>query len=67
MTDDRPTFEQWMARADRQVRKLAGLSAHDLPDQPWHDWYDDEMPPTSAAVQALANEGFPFDPDIDLT
>lgn len=68
--DDRPTFEQWMAQVDRQVRNMAGIAALDLPDQPWHDWYDDETPPITAAVSALSNEGFPFPDDddtIDLT
>jgi hypothetical protein len=59
------TFPQWLKEVDREIGKLCGLSHNDLADQPWHDWYDDEMSPAEAAESALADEGFPFGDDTE--
>lgn len=54
------TFQQWMRAVDSEVYALAGVSVHDLADQTFRDWYDDEIEPSEAAEMALENEGFPF-------
>jgi hypothetical protein len=49
------TFDDWMHKVDRSVESFAGLSAFDLPDCPYRDWYDDELTPREAALKALSN------------
>ena len=56
----RTTFEEWMGAVDRRLASLCGLTHTCIADQPWHDWYQDGMPPRYAAEEALHNEGFPF-------
>lgn len=51
------TFAAWMAQVDRILMQKGGLSHHDLADQTWRDWYDDEVSPANAAWEALDNEG----------
>src|SRR5262245_12217044 len=38
-------FDEWMVRIDNAVQALSGLSAHDLPDAPYRDWFDDGLSP----------------------
>lgn len=52
------TFEEWYALVSRNLVRIAGVSADDLADQCWRDWYDDELTPLAAANLALENEGF---------
>lgn len=47
------SFEAWMAKVNAYVEKLAGLSADDLPDCCYRDWYDDGVSPANAARRAL--------------
>lgn len=54
------TFREWMESVDRETQAIGGVSVHDLADQPFRDWYDDEMGEVEAAETALENEGFPF-------
>lgn len=51
-------YGTWFARVNRQVVRISGVGADDLPDQSWRDWFDDGMTPNEAAREALANEGF---------
>jgi hypothetical protein len=53
------TFKQWLAAVDDKLVAKSGLGVRDLADQPYHDWYDDDMSPTEAAEQVLEDEGFP--------
>jgi len=53
------SFTQWMREVDANVWRLAGVSAHDLPDQTYRDWYECEYEPEDAAEEALSNAGFP--------
>jgi hypothetical protein len=52
------TFKQWLKAVDLAVLRLSGVSLHELADQPWRDWYDDDMNAEEAAREALAEEGF---------
>ena len=49
-------FEDWMKAVDRALFRKIGLTSADLPDACFHDWYDDEIPP-SAAAQLLLEGG----------
>ena len=51
------TFTAWMAKVDAEVSRQIGLSVHDLPDQPFRDWFDCEMTPAEAAGEVLAELG----------
>ena len=52
------TFDQWMRAVDRAVIATVGLSVHDIADQPFRDWYDDETPASEAAESALVDAGW---------
>ena len=54
------TFEEWISKVDRRIGNVCGLGVDDLTDQPYWDWWSDEMPPGEAAKLALGAEGFPF-------
>jgi hypothetical protein len=47
------TFDDWMSAVNAAVERLAGLSADDLPDVCYRDWYDDDVSPVSAARRAI--------------
>ncbi len=47
------SFEDWFKKVDAAVKKLAFLSAHDLPDCPYMDWYNDGVSPSVAAKRAI--------------
>jgi hypothetical protein len=55
--NDNPTFEGWMGRVDHLLRRAIGLSADDLPDCPWRDWYEERVRPIRAANKALKAAG----------
>ena len=46
-----------MKQVDREVEKRAGLSVHDLADCNFRDWYEDDVPPRTAAVRAIRYSG----------
>ena len=52
------TYQLWMERVDKAVRREAGLSVYDLPDLPFRDWFDDEVTAAEAARMALAESGY---------
>lgn len=56
--DDRSTFNEWLAQVDRYCWKAASVSIHDLPDQPFRDWYDDRIRASRAAQRAIRAAGF---------
>jgi hypothetical protein len=51
------SYEQWMKQVDREVETRAGLSVHDLADCNFRDWYEDDVPPRTAAVRAIRYSG----------
>ncbi len=48
-------FIQWMRQVDKHVGQAIWMSANDLPDQPYRDWYDDNVSPQRAAKMAIKN------------
>ena len=55
-TDTR-TFTDWMESVNALIERALGLSAYDLPDCPYRDWYDIRLRPIRAANRALKNAG----------
>lgn len=55
------TFEEWMKDVDIEIERFVGMSNMELADQPYRDWYDDEVTPHQAAVRALREEGLDCD------
>ena len=53
MNDRYVSFEAWYTKVGLHVQKLAGLSVDDLPDCPYADWWEDDMPALSAARKAI--------------
>jgi hypothetical protein len=51
-------FDQWMTEVDAEVLGTAGVSVHDLADQPFRAWWDDGLSPTEAAELSLESEGW---------
>lgn len=51
-------FKKWMKNVDGRIEELCGLSHRDLADQPFRDWFEDEVTPREAARRTLADEGF---------
>ena len=50
------SFEHWKEDVNRAVEILScGLSADDLPDVCYRDWYDDDVSAVSAARRAIRN------------
>lgn len=52
-------FDTWMRKVNGCVAERCGLSADDLPDKPYRDWYDSGMTPQDAAVEVISDEA-PF-------
>jgi len=56
------SFEEWMKQVDTAVGAIAfGLSVYDLPDIDFRALCEAGETAESAAKEALANAGFPFD------
>lgn len=51
----RLTFAEWMAAVDADLRVLVGTDSRDLPDCPYHDWYEDDVSVASAVRMAIKN------------
>jgi hypothetical protein len=47
------TFETWQTTVDRYVTGSIGLSIHDLPDQPYYDWWEDYVSAKTAARRVV--------------
>jgi hypothetical protein len=52
------SFNTWMSKVDRKVSATAGLSVHDLSDQPFYEWWEEGMTPSEAASITLEDNGF---------
>jgi Family of unknown function (DUF5419) len=61
MSEEDGSFGEWLTQVDRAIAGYCGLTHRDIADQPWRDWFDDEVPPKEAAEMALEDEGFPFE------
>jgi len=48
-------FDEWMAKVDHFVIHLTGLSADDLSDQLYYDWFLEGITPEKAAKRAIRN------------
>ena len=55
------SFEQWMEQVDTAVQALAFVSVHDLPDQPFRDWWESGWEPGEAAEEVLEYSGYPME------
>lgn len=55
---ERNDFRRWMGKVDEATRNRAGLSIHDLPDQPFRDLWASGLRPVEVVDQVLADEGF---------
>ncbi len=53
------TYDEWYARVNRHVLRIAGVGIDDLPDGCSRDAYDDDTPPHEYAEQTLAHDGIP--------
>lgn len=53
-------FRQWMKAVDDEVFEISSVSASDLNDQPYRDWFDDGIGAEDAANMALDDAGFDF-------
>jgi len=49
------TFDAWKKEVDLALLFGYGVESDDLPDCPYRDWYDDKVPPKSAAKRAYRN------------
>lgn len=52
------SFAAWMQQVNAAVLAQAFVSADDLPDQPYREWYEDDLSPEEAATTALEDAGF---------
>lgn len=53
LTPNEAQFIAWKKRVDANVEILVGLSADDLPDCPYRDWYDGGVNARTAAKRAV--------------
>ena len=54
------SFQQWFSSVNDFVSAQLGVDVRDLPDRPYHDWYDDGISPREAARMVVDEEGGPF-------
>jgi hypothetical protein len=50
-------FPAWLKLVDVELTKRCDLSHDDLADQPWRDWFDDDISAAELAEECLVNEG----------
>ena len=49
------TCQDWMKAVNERIKALCGVSADDLPDVCYGDWYAEGMTTSRAAVLAVRN------------
>lgn len=54
--EDVPDFAVWMALVSFQMRKRFGVALTDISDQPWRDWFEDDLKPSQAIAQAMEQD-----------
>lgn len=52
------TFETWLEQVSTFIESIVGLTADDMPDQPYARWYDQGIAPGKAALLALHRTGY---------
>lgn len=57
LVEAKPSYEEWLAKVDREVQAQIGCSVHDLSDAPLVDWYDNGKTPKAAAAKAIRLSG----------
>ena len=57
-TDAQALLDAWIAEIDKLVLARYGFSVHDLPDQPFSDWYEDGITPEQCIALIDDFEGF---------
>jgi hypothetical protein len=50
-------YAKWAREVDLTVSYRTGLSIYDLAERPFHDWFDDGLSTTDAAVKAMEELG----------
>ena len=56
-------YVAWMRGIDLVIQGICGCSSSDLADQPYREWFESGMSCREAALDALADDGFPFGDD----
>ena len=52
-------YELWLQSVNRILCLKYNLDTYDsMPDQPWRDWFDNDLSPLTAVKRALKNEGY---------
>lgn len=57
LTDDAVEFKSWMERVETECIKNFGLTIDDLPDQPYYDWFEDDLDPSDVVEEIAEREG----------
>jgi hypothetical protein len=57
-------FKKWMAEVDIALGARAFVSAFDLPDQSYRDWFEEGLSPDEAAALALKDAGYVDGDDV---
>lgn len=52
------SFSGWMALVNAEIEARAGVSANDIEDFPYSDYYEDGFEPEETAIEALENAGW---------
>jgi hypothetical protein len=47
------SFATWMNKVSAIIDEKIGMSTLDLPDQPYTQWFEEKVSPTSAAKRAI--------------
>ena len=58
-------FGAWFNEVNKCVERICGLSAEDLSDQPYNDWFNDGYTPQEAAHECLSDNGWEGEGDED--
>ena len=51
-------FDKWWLEVQRILKLQSGTSPDDMSDQPWRDWFDNNVSPNVAVQRALRNESY---------
>lgn len=52
------TFEAWFDAVNAEFEARCGLTAEDMPDQCWWDWWEAGYTPAEAFEETMQNEGY---------
>ena len=54
-TMGKPTYQEWKKAINDYLWEEWGVTADDLPDCPYRNWYEEDVPATEAAMVAVRN------------